>query len=169
MFALVQLLTQICLFRRGPEDLPSSQVLLAFLLIVNVLLSVTLNTTVQGSTILSAATLVVASLAGTAGLVWLLLNFTNYGARFMQTFTALVGVDVLLTIVTAVIALFTLQDDGPVTGIGNFALMAVLIWNLSVYATIFQRALEVHAAIGLGLALMVVIFSVAIGQIAVAN
>ena len=89
MFALVQLLTQICLFRRGPEDLPSSQILLTFLLVINVLLSVTLNTIVQGSTILSATTLVVASLAGTAGLVWLLLSFTNYGARFMQTFTAL--------------------------------------------------------------------------------
>ena len=167
MFALARLLTEICLFRKGPEDLPASGTLLGFLLVINIVVSMTLYSTINDTTVLSAATLVVASLAGTAGLVWLILNLMNHVQRFIQTFTALIGVDVVLTCVTALIAALTLQEDGTLATAGNYALLGLMVWNLSVYATIFQRALEVHVAIGLGMALFVVIFSVAIGQVAV--
>ncbi len=169
MFALAHLVLQISLFRKGPEDLPASSLLLGLLLVINVLVSITLYSTINDTTVLRAATLVVASLAATAGLVWLVLNLLNYAQRFMQTFTALVGVDVLLTCITAIIAVLTLQEDGAMGSIGSLALLLLLIWNLSIYASIFQRALEVHLIIGLGLALFVVIFSVAIGQVAVSG
>lgn len=166
MFVFAQLLTQICLFRRGPEDLPTSNLLLGLLVALNILLSITLYLYLTDLTLLRASTLVVASLAGAAGLIWLVLSLMNFSQRFVQTFTAMVGVDVILGLLNGLLTVFTLQENGTYNTFGSFAWLALTIWNLSIYATIFQRALEVHAAIGLGIALFVVLFSYAIGQVA---
>ncbi|MEM7096733.1 MAG: hypothetical protein AAF541_00630 [Pseudomonadota bacterium] len=166
MTALFSLIVRICLFQRGPEHLPGSNAVLGLLLVTNTLLSIPLYIWLNQTAFLTAATVVVASLAATAGLILLILNLMNHAARYHQTLSAIVGVDILLTLLTALVAFFTMNAEGMLSNAGTLLITVLMLWNLFVYAAIFHKALEVHIAIGLAFALFIVIFSVAIGQVA---
>ena len=166
MAALFTLIVRICLFQRGPEHLPGGNQVLGLLLITNALLSIPLYIWLNQTTFLTASTVVVASLAATAGLVLLILNLMNFSARYQQTLSAIIGVDIFLTLLTALVAFFSMDGEGLLSNTGTLLITIFMLWNLFVYAAIFHKALEVHIAIGLAFALFIVIFSVAIGQVA---
>ena len=167
MLSLITLLWNLCVFRSGPEDLPANNFLLGLVIASNATISIVLNMLINSSTLLNAATLVVVSLAGTAAIVLLVLSLINLASRFLQTFTALVGVDLILTLLTGLVAAFTIGADGNILPAGAYLLFAIMIWNLAAFSSIFQRAMNVHLALGVAVAIFVVVFSIAIGQAAI--
>ncbi len=168
MSHLVLVFWRICIFRGGPDAIPANRTLLSIIVILNAILSISLYLTINRTGFLTAATVVTVSLAGTAGLVWLIMNVMDLAARFPQTLMALLGVDLLNTVLTGAVALLTLTNEGVLSPTGAAVLAALMFWNLAIFAFIFHRALNIHFGFGLMLAFFVVIFSVAISQVAAA-
>jgi hypothetical protein len=148
----------LCLFRRGPEDMPYSPVLLVALLVAYGLLEAGFNLH-EGT----PAALVADSLVGDlaiVGTLFLLLRGRDRAERFVQTMTALAAVDLLFDAASVLLMLpLPLQAwrrqwlAGPVHIVptGNQALLVLAIvvlciWQLCVCINILRRALELSVA-----------------------
>ncbi|XOV84174.1 MAG: hypothetical protein ACFHXK_03440 [bacterium] len=168
MNSIFQLFWRICLFRNGPETIPANNTLLLLAVIVNA----TLNTIVQltwggeNVTVLRAVSIAVVSLAGTGALVWFVMMLMSLTHRLPQTLTAVFGVEIILTSISA---LLLLSSDALGTSVTRFVITLLTLWSLAVYGFIFHRALNIHIGLGIGMALFVVIFSMAITQTALAT
>lgn len=150
MFEIIKLLFDICLFKKGPQDLPPSVWLLRLLVVVDVIVSflmVSLRTKWLDSllqAIVSALLIVVFS--------WVLLYLGRKWGRFYQTASALLGTD-------AVISFFALPAMASMM-IGRGALLAfivtmgLMIWHWAVTGHIIRNALGQTLTFSLGLAFL---------------
>ena len=168
MKSIFQLFWRICLFRDGPETIPASNVLLLLTLFANAALNIVVQLAWGGEnvTALRAFTIAIVSLAGTGGLVWFVMMLMSLTTRLPQTLTAIFGVEVILTSLSA---LLLLSSDALGTSVTRFVITMLTLWSLAVYGFIFHRALNIHIGFGFGMALFVVIFSMAITQTALAT
>lgn len=150
--ALINPFIQICLLRQGPQDLPSSGILLAIALAAHTLMSVVLSNISLGA--LSALfsgildTLLLVVLTGT------LLYVQRRKARLVQTVTALAGTGAIITFLALPLSGWLHRADQAAHE-GGFALLLLLIltgWSLAVAGHIFRHALSVPYFIGLVLA-----------------
>ncbi len=167
MLPIALVVLRICTLRSGPDDLPANNFLLGLVIAINVTLSISLYVTVNEATFLTATTLVIVSLAGTAGVVWVILTLMELANRFPQTLMALIGVDIVLTVLSGIAAAFTTGSEGTVSTTGASIITLLMIWNLAIFANIFKRAMNIHIGFGFAMALFVVIFSVAVSQAAI--
>jgi hypothetical protein len=142
---LILAFVDIMLHRRGPEDLPSSR----FLLWAALALSVVADFLILWLAERSGRWLAVAALV--LGLnfwfVWALLRTFNKQSRFRQTMTALLGANVVLTVLQAPIVSLLMaappQDaENPVMTLPRFIGALLLVWAVDVSAFVFSRALE---------------------------
>ncbi|NJD07410.1 MAG: hypothetical protein FIA97_13065 [Methylococcaceae bacterium] len=146
MTALIRLFADICLFRKGPQHLPASSLLLAlagsFYLVTGWILlgleSGWLNGAIQ---VAVAGGLLLAFVRTT-------LASCDKRHRLLQTLTALTGTDGLLTGVA--IACYALTSALP--DLRNIALTLLTLWDLAVIAHILRHALSQGLAMGVGLA-----------------
>ena len=94
MLALVRFFWQLCLLRRGPQDLPASAPLLGLLAVLNVLIGAA-GTLAHfgGAPRAFAASLLDALIM--AGLVYATLAFAGHRPRLVQVLTAVYGIGVL--------------------------------------------------------------------------
>jgi hypothetical protein len=141
---LIFAFVDIMLHRRGPESLPSSQFLLWALIAAAI-----------------AADMVVLSLAGRSArwfavdvlvfglnvwFVWALLRTFGKQPRFRQTMTALLGADVLLTVLGAplVPSLVEAPPDpqNPMLTMPMLLSLLISFWAVDISAFVFSRALE---------------------------
>ncbi|HEY9111915.1 MAG TPA: hypothetical protein VIM92_09100 [Rhodanobacteraceae bacterium] len=154
-------LRDVCLFRRGPEDMPYSQPLLIALLVACGVLQVAFNLHdgVQPA-------LIAGAILGGLAMVWLvflLLRGTGKPERFVQTATTLAAVYLLfglaknlLTLLLPVKAWQKQMMAEPahlpvVTGHQApvmFAIAALVVWQFCVWVGILRRALEIPVAGG---------------------
>jgi len=158
---LVSQLLAIVSLRAGPQILPASQPLLLVLLGLDLLLSVAVLATGHG---VGAALLTVASSLG-LGLLFchLALQLRGLGNRFLQTATALIGSDLVITLVAAPLSLVVLQQ---LDSLGSeqlapelvLGLLTVTAWLLAVVGGIFRHALDLPwpAALAVSLAYVIV-------------
>ncbi len=143
---------QICLLRRGPQDLPLSGILLAITLIAHTVMSILLS-----NVSLSAASALLSGVVDTVLLVVLtgaLLTVQRRNARVIQTVTALAGTGAIITLVALPVSGW-LHGADQAAGEGGFALLLLLIltgWSLAVAGHIFRHALSVPYFLGLVLA-----------------
>jgi hypothetical protein len=168
MKSIALLFWRICIFRSGPDTIPVNNILTIAVIAVNALLSIAVQLTYADPAItaLSAVTLAVVSLAGTGGLIWFVMALMNLTNRVAQTVTAVFGVDIILTTITAVaFALAGAIDDS----VRFFAVTLLTLWSLAIYGFIFHRAMNIHIGFGIAIALFVVIFSVAITEAALST
>ncbi len=145
---------QICLLRRGPQDLPTSGILLAIALAAHMLMAVLFVAAYEGAVkaLLSGAldTALLAVLTGT------LLYTQRQNARFVQTLTALAGTGAIITLVTLPISGWFL-DTGPESRQGGLAillLLAVTAWSIAVVGHIWRHALSAPYFVGLVVAVV---------------
>ena len=152
--ALINPFIQICLLRQGPQDLPTSGILLALALTAHTLMSVVLSRvsldTLRAllSGILDTVLLVV--LTGS------LLLVQRRIARVTQTVTALAGTGAIITFLALPLSGW-LHGADQAAGEGGFALLLLLIltgWSLAVSGHIFRHALSVPYFVGLVLAVV---------------
>lgn len=147
MNPLLKQLVEICLLRRGPQDLPYSIPLTRGLVAVGV-----------GLDLIYAALLdlpqplprILLSLALLLALPWLLLNLRQRRERYVQTLAALAGTSLLFTVVFLPLALFAaglppiVPDVAPTPGqlLFGWLTLGLVGWKLAVNGHILRQALD---------------------------
>ena len=150
MFDILRLIFDICLFKKGPQDLPYSVWLLRVLLVAYVgvrvlMLSIHfdwLNVLMQ----------VIVEILLVAGFFWTLLYLTLKLGRFYQVISAVLGTD-------AMISFFALPGIASMeTGQGGLLVFLVMLgligWHWAVIGHIIRNALEQSLSFSLGLAFL---------------
>ncbi len=153
MLEIIRAFVDICLFRRGPQDLPAS----GFLLYLTLGAYAGSNFLLALGTYTPAAA-AMASLADTALLAALtlsLLYLHGRAARVRQTLAALAGTGTVL----AVLALppiywFTVQAAQGELSFPSLVVLALVVWSLAVIAHIIRHALGTRLIVGLVVAMM---------------
>lgn len=141
MRALAKLFWDICLLRAGPQDVPASRELLATVLGLSVLSNLIF---VLGRTpLVDALVYVVSALGILLGLVYVLLAVFGYRSRAVQTFTALSGTGLLLSVLATPVLFLALLVPGAANPFAWLLLM-INIWGLVVIGHVLRHALSVH-------------------------
>ncbi len=152
MRAIFDPFIQICLLRQGPQNLPTSGILLAITLTAHTVMSILLS-----SVALSAANALLSGVVDTLLLVVLtgaLLYARQRNTRVIQTVTALAGTGAIITLIALPVSGW-LHGADQAAGEGGFALLLLLFltgWSLAVAGHIFRHALSVPYVLGLVLA-----------------
>ena len=154
MGQLLNTFVDICLLRSGPQQLPSS----SFLLALTALLGLVTGTLVIVESFgalgiaLSAQFL---DLLLLLSLLWVGLQLTGRGGRFLQTGAALCGSAVLINLVTMPIQLLVSDDPAGslLTEFGVLAYILMVIWALVVVGHIVRHAFEIRLGGGILVAL----------------
>jgi hypothetical protein len=100
---LFRMFVEIALWRRGPQDLPAS-VTLAWLVTLFYAVVNAVQAAMMGWNFQSTVLLVVLDLSVQALWLWGLLRFFAKAPRFLQSFTAFLGVGALITVLDIVIS-----------------------------------------------------------------
>ena len=161
LHAIVNPFVQICLLRQGPQDLPTSGILLAIALTAQTVMSILLLINAS----LGALSAVLWGLLDTLLLVVLtgaLLYVSQRMGRVTQTVTALAGTGAIITFI-ALPVYGWLHGVDQRAGEGGFALLLLFFlagWSLAVAGHIFRHALSLPSYfLGLGLALVLYLLS----------
>ncbi len=143
MQQLATLFWEICLLRKGPQDVPSAAVLFWLLLVAGFI--VDLIMAVNFVSWQNALLVVLANTVLLFGVVVLLLVMLGYAARIMQTLTTLIGTGLVFSVIRMplIIVIKLMPDDGE-TGIFGFLEIFILIWSLVVIAHILRHALSIQ-------------------------
>lgn len=155
---VLRLLLDICLFRKGPEDVPASAVLLGLTLLGYVLVGLLLLSFQIG---IGAALLqVFAEGAMDLAFLRLLLWTAQKPHRFLQAATALVGSDALISLLA--LPLLLAQGVEGFAAVLYFPLLAMMIWHVAVFGMIFGRSISKSFPVGIAVALLYTLLSVQI-------
>jgi hypothetical protein len=150
MFDILKLIFDICLFRKGPQDLPYSVWLLRLLLVVYISIRVLMLSIHFDS--LNVLLQVIVEIFLVAGFVWIMLYLAGKPGRFDQVLSAVLGTD-------ALISFFALPGMATMeTGQGGLLVFLVMLgligWHWAVTGHIIRNALEKSLSFGLGLAFL---------------
>lgn len=147
MRALFDLFLDICLFRKGPQHIPASQVLLRATLaaygISGLLVLLISLEPIRALLVMSA------DIALLTGLTYGVLSLSNYHGRFLQTLTALLGTGTLVQLMALPVSLWvskTLEQE--IAALPQLLYIALLVWSIAIIAHILQQALGVSRSIG---------------------
>jgi hypothetical protein len=155
MFEIIKLLFDICLFKKGPQDLPPSIWLLRMLVVVDVIVSFFM-VSIRNDWVVSLLQ-AIASVLLIVGFSGIMLYLTRKRERFYQATGALLGVD-------ALISFFALPAMASMM-IGRGALLAfiitiaLMIWHWAVTGHIIRNALGQTLTFSLGLAFLYILGS----------
>ncbi|WP_027148308.1 hypothetical protein [Methylobacter tundripaludum] len=155
MFEVIKLLFDICLFKKGPQDLPPSVWLLRLLIVIDVIVSF-LMVSIRTDWLNSLLQAIVGALL-IVGFSWLMLYVSRKPERFYQTSCAILGTD-------ALISFFALPGMASMM-IGRGALpafiltIALMIWHWAVTGHIFRNTLGQTWTFSLGLAFLYILGS----------
>jgi len=134
----------MCVFLSSPERLPSNPLCILISVFAYLLIGLLLVDEQRGMAAVSAQIfleVITLALAAYAGLYW-----KKSLSRFQQTFSALVGINLVISAVA--IPIFRLVANGSenAVDINSLRLMTellIVIWNLAVLSLIFKRAFAI--------------------------
>lgn len=143
MWRLASAFVEIALHRRGPESLPASPLLFRIVLAAYLLVGATLLSS-GGALDTTRALLFVFNCALYLGYVWLILEVVKFRSRFLQTATALLGVDTFFNLVGIPIAAWTAaaQAAESLATFPALLTVALFLWSIDVAAFVLARALD---------------------------
>jgi hypothetical protein len=162
-----QLIRDICLLRRGPQDLPYSIPALigvaAGCVALQLGVAFARNLPING--VLAGAVL---WLLATLGALSLILNLRGLRNRFVQAATALLGCALVFTLLSMPIALLvgeppiTAEQMSPLQLILGLVSLPLLIWKVIVDAHVFRHSFDVPFLSGVVIALLWIIAAMAL-------
>lgn len=173
MLTVLRLLWDLCLFKRGPQDLPYSPALARGLLLVQAgcgLLYLQVVDAGKNGLLQLALSLMLA-----VALPWALLRVRSRDARFVQTLTALVGTWILATLAYLPIAWFAKDLPLPQPGVAptrvqamvGWATIILAAWKLAINGQIWRQALDWPVGAGIAVALGVFVFEIGVLRLVV--
>ncbi len=71
------------------------------------------------------------------------LRWKKSPGRFLQTFSALIGINMIITAVTIPVYRSVTQNETNIENLLIYVTLAILIWNLAILSLIFKRALAI--------------------------
>jgi len=154
MYPLILLFFDICLFKKGPQDIPVSAGLLFFLIPIYAgvsFLILLLNTDAN-----SAILQICIEIALVLGFSKAILYIAKKPERYLQTACALVATDTLISFL-ALPVMATLIGQG--TALSFFSIVILMLWHWNVSGYIFSQALEKSFSFGLGIAFLYILVS----------
>jgi hypothetical protein len=164
MKPLVLVFWNICLLRRGPEQVPTAAWFVATVALADLLMSLLLSLRMDSDfQVLPALTYLLVNMSVIASVTWFALGIKKFEKRFLATVTALFGCDLLMSLVLVIFSGFSGALDQPLT-LGAVALTG--IWSLAVTGFILHKAMEFSMTAGVLMALAIALFSVTLGQAA---
>lgn len=152
MRALFDLFFDICLFRKAPQDVPSSMALLKLCLLAYagsglLVLLVTTPAPVALLQILLDTVLL-------SGLLYLGLGLRRHPKRFEQTLSALTGTGGLMGLLALPLTVWLArQGQGDAAALPSMLLLLLIVWSTAVMAHILRHAFEIPIWLGAALAL----------------
>lgn len=168
MFDFLVLIRDICLLRRGPQDVPYSIPLLVTVAAASVLLE---------AAVAIARDVPVAGVVAEA-IVWLVFAFGGLNLalalrglrnRFVQAATALLGCALMFTLLILPIALFATEPPAtapqpltPTQLLVGVVALPLAIWKVVVDAHVFRHSLDIPFLSGLMIALLWIIAAAAL-------
>jgi len=154
MYELLKLTFDICLFKRGPQDMPASYTLMKLLMVAYVVTSILIL--YLSVNLLDAVLQALVEVVLIVSLSWLILFFSGRPTRFLQTTNALISTDALISLF-ALPAMATLVSQQ--SGLAFFSMIALMLWHGGVCAHIFCHALEKPFSFALAIALLYILTS----------
>ena len=157
MNAILKLYWQICRFRAGPEDIPPAITLTMLTLLLYAALNFVVRVVFgELSVTYSVASLLVIT-GFWSGVVYSVLLFKRLTARFQQTFTAMLGTDVLLSMISLPLVLIAsrFSPDSSLVAVASAFWLLIFIWDVLVKGFIFHRAFNVSPLLGNLFSLMI--------------
>jgi hypothetical protein len=141
MHALLNLFLDICLFRKGPQDIPASAVLMKLCLLAYgasgflVLL--------LGAPAPVALLQILLDLLLLAGLLYWILLLSRHPGRFEQTLTALTGAGALIALLALPLMHWIVrQGPGGDAVLPSLFMLGLMFWSIAIIAHILRHALE---------------------------
>ncbi len=144
----------ICLLRKGPQDLPKSSVLLYLSLILYMVFDVLL--TVQARPFEDALLVSFIDVGFLLGVIFFILKQHHYLDRWVQTITALCGTGVILGIFIFPLVYGGAQNQYE-TWLQQIIILLffiMIIWNIAVLAHIVRNAISTSLGIGIAIAIL---------------
>ncbi len=160
---LVKILFNICLLRKGPEDLPCDMPLMMFLVGVSLAVSVWLGTIIYDP-----------SIAGLSSITGLFFSFVfakflllKNPERFIQTFCAMMGTVTLINLISVPVVYPLSNEELNENLVLFFGLLsfALFVWIIVVYGFIFSRAIASTLANGVAISVGYALLSIMILQL----
>ncbi len=153
---LFRLFVDIALWRRGPQDLPASGTLVTLVTLVYVFVNA-VQVGIMGWDLRSTVLLIVIDTSLQALWLWGLLSFFALRPRFLQSFSAFLGVGALLTLLdillSTMLSAFGATDSSP----GNPWPFLHLTLVLMLLGHILQQALDRSLFLGMALTLVIML------------
>ncbi|MBL6986066.1 MAG: hypothetical protein ISR72_03300 [Methylobacter sp.] len=155
MFEIIKRLFDICLFTKGPQNLPSSVWLLRILVVIDVIVSF-LMVSISTDWLTSLLQAIVSVLL-IIGFSWLMLYVGRRRERFYQTTTALLGTDALIGFIALPGMASMMIGKGIL--LAFIVTIGLMIWHWAVTGHIIRNALGQSLTFSLGLAFLYILGS----------
>lgn len=169
MKSLVDLVRDLCLFRRGPQDIPYSTSTLAALAALSLVVDLVYLARIESVAV--SAVRVAIGLAAMLGLPWLALKLADKDARWVQTASALVATNVVFTVIALPLLLsIGAMPQKPEDVTGAQALLSLVLifisgWQLAVRGHVLRHALNLPMRLGVLIAVVFVAIEVLVVMI----
>ncbi len=133
---------QICLFQKGPQDLPASRFFLATVIAFAAFFALLIN--LVNLPFERAIMAVILNLGVVIIITHLILWFYNKPSRLIQTLTALMGAGIVISIfgIPVVVMLQYSQNNNVNLSSGIFLWLVLFVWEIAVTAHILRHALS---------------------------
>lgn len=139
MSALFNLFLDICLFRKGPQDVPASMPLLKACLLAYGLSG--LLVLLIGTPVPVALLQILLDMVLLGGLLYLALILHRHPKRFEQTLSALTGTGTLMGLLTLPLVVWIArQGAGGDTELPSVLMLALIAWSIAIMAHILRHA-----------------------------
>ena len=164
MVSLLSLFWNICILRVGPESVPARVWFVVALLIVDIAVALLFHRLVyaaqpDGLTALQALAVSIVSIAIIAVVTRSALSFRKLDERFLATLTALVGTDLLISILILIASqLSMLVGVSPSIGTGILEIWGIVVWGF-IYQRAFNTSLLFGIVIAFGIGLLALLVS----------
>ena len=148
MWRLAVAFGEVALRRRGPESLPNSTFVVGLLLVIDIILKFVLLPLDTGATGIDL-TLVLANLVLFLAFIFAVLTFFKLERRYLQTVSALLGVDIWVTLIVLPLGLLALGFGMDFYQSPFFWIrLAVELWAVFVSAWVLARSLSQPLIVG---------------------
>ncbi|MEM9058454.1 MAG: hypothetical protein AAGD86_13315 [Pseudomonadota bacterium] len=146
---------EIALFQKGPQDLPSSGFLLFLAMLLNAAVLGLSVVMFQSGDLPRGVAQSVIGVATEFVLVWGVLLAFNYRNRFLQTMTAVLGVDsvISLAFIPLLASMPAAPGAGQASGLQAISMLALLVWGVVALGWILRNAVNVSSFSGAAIAL----------------
>ena len=142
------------LFKKGPQDLPSSQGLLNLFILANILISLIPNDVNYnlGIAVVTSLIYIGASLFFIQTILSIKENMTSnsgYRVRYIQSATSILGIHAIIGLITSIIFYLSGNSESII-----FIILLATIYSWLIYGYIFKHALDCTTFMGLSISFL---------------